>query len=60
MTTYRRQVTPDMAVTVDDSQCVVLEVTNATGHVVRRVTVTNIDALKDALDDARTIYGEGS
>jgi hypothetical protein len=51
---FRVQVTPDMAVVVDPSQCVVLEVTDrAGGPVLRRVTVTGIGHFKAVLDAAR-------
>jgi hypothetical protein len=54
---YRVQVTPDLAVILDGSQCVVLEVSEA-GRVLRRVTVTNVAALKTSLDGARAAQRE--
>ena len=50
---YRVQVTPDMSV-VADGGGVVLEVTDGmAGYVLRRVTVSNIAELSDALAEAR-------
>jgi hypothetical protein len=50
---YREQVTPDLAVTLDGSQCVTLDVTDPqTGVRLHQVTVTNVAALKTALDGA--------
>lgn len=55
MTTFRRDLSPDLAVLLDDSGSVVFEVTDGmAGHVLRRVTVTNVAAVKAALDDALT------
>jgi hypothetical protein len=52
---YREQVAPDLAVTLDGSQCVVLNVTDPqTGVRLHQVTVTNVAALKAALDGALT------
>jgi hypothetical protein len=52
---YREQVAPDLAVTLDGSQCVVLNVTDPqTGVRLHQVTVTNVAALKTALDGALT------
>jgi hypothetical protein len=51
---FRQDLSPDLAVVVDASQCIVLEVTDgAAGRVLRRPTVSNIDAHIRALDDAR-------
>jgi hypothetical protein len=52
---YRVQVAPDLAVTLDGSQCVTLDVTDPqTGVRLHQVTVTNVAALKAALDGALT------
>jgi hypothetical protein len=53
--TFARQVTPELVVATDSSQCIVLLV-GGTGpkDPIRKVTVTNVDVLKAALDDART------
>lgn len=48
MDKFRRQVTPRAAVVVDDSLCIVLRTEGAGPH-----TITNVDAFKAALDDAR-------
>jgi len=54
---YRQQVTPDMAV-VADGAAVVLEISDAlAGHVVRRVTVTNLTEFWDILEAAGTANG---
>lgn len=50
---YTCEVTPDMAVVVDASQCIVLRVSEPHGRLLRTVTVTNVDVLKAALDRAR-------
>jgi len=49
------QLTPDLALLLDASQCIVAEVTDpaAGGEVLRRVTITNVDAFKAALDTLR-------
>jgi hypothetical protein len=50
---YRVQVTPDLAVTLDGSQCVTLDVTDPqTGVRLHQVTVANVAELKEALDGA--------
>lgn len=50
---YRVQLSPDMAVTLDGSQCVVLDITDPRAGVTEhRVTVSSVDALKTALDGA--------
>lgn len=47
-------VSPDLTVAVDGSGCIVLLVTDgAAGKLLRKVTVTDVDAVKAALDDAR-------
>jgi hypothetical protein len=51
--TFGRLLTPDMAIAVDGSGCIVLVVTEPRGQLLRVVTVTNVDAFKAALDDAR-------
>lgn len=53
--TFSRQVSPELVVGTDGSQCIVLLV-GGTGpkDPIRKVTVTDVDALKAALDDART------
>lgn len=52
---FRRDLSPDLAVLLDASCCIVLEVTDGpAGRVLRRVAVTNAGALTAALDDART------
>lgn len=52
--TFARQLTPDMAVAVDGSGCIVLVVTEPRGKLLRVITVTDVEAFKAALDDART------
>ena len=53
--TFARQVTPDLVVGTDSSQCIVLLVGGiGPKDPIRKVTVTDVDALKAALDDART------
>lgn len=52
--TFRRQLAPDLAVAVDAGDCIVLEVTDNNGTVLRRPTVGSVDEFKDALDTART------
>lgn len=46
---YRQQVSPELAVTVDPSQCIVLEVSDGQGRVLRRVAVPHVGVLKQAL-----------
>lgn len=54
---YRRQVTPDMAVTADGG-AVTLEVTDGLpGHVVRRVALSDIAAFFEAVEEARGANG---
>lgn len=54
VTRFRQQLSPDLAVELDSSDCIVLRVTNpATGAVERTITVTDVDEHKDALDAAR-------
>jgi hypothetical protein len=48
MGTFERAVSPDLTVAVDDATCIVLRTPE------RTITVTSVDRLKDALDDART------
>lgn len=45
---FERQVAPDLTVAVDDATCIVLRTPE------RTVTVSSVDRLKAALDDART------
>ena len=51
----RIQLTPDLALLLDASQCIVLEVTDpaAGGEALRRITVTDVDAFKAGLHDVR-------
>src|SRR6185437_7361200 len=51
----RIQVSPDLALLLDASQCIVAEVTDpaAGGEVLRRVTITNVDKVKATLDTLR-------
>lgn len=49
---YREQVSPELAVTVDPSQCIVLEVSDGQGRVLRRIAVAHLGVLKQALDAA--------
>lgn len=49
---YRQQVSPELAVTVDPSQCIVLEVSDGQGLVLRRIAVPHVGVLKQALDAA--------
>lgn len=49
---YREQVSPELAVVTDASQCIVLEVSDGQGRVLRRVTVTHLGVLKQALSAA--------
>lgn len=54
---FRRTISPNLDVTTDDSACIVLEISASddAGHVtVHKATVSNVDALKAGLDDART------
>jgi hypothetical protein len=51
--TFGRLLTPDLAVAVDGSGCIVLVVTEPSGKLLRVITVTDVDAAKAALDDAR-------
>jgi len=51
MATYERIVSPDLTVALDASLCIVLRTPE------RTITVSNVDALKAALDDARTYQG---
>jgi hypothetical protein len=53
--TFGRQLSPDLVVATDSSQCIVLLV-GGTGpkDPIRKVTVANVDALKAALDEARS------
>lgn len=46
---YRQQVSPELAVTVDPSQCIVLEVSDGQGRVLRRIAVPHVGVLKQAL-----------
>lgn len=48
---YRYQATPDCAVAADESGCVILRVTM--GEQQKTVTVTNVAAFIQALEDAR-------
>jgi hypothetical protein len=52
---FARQLSPELVVGTDSSQCIVLLV-GGTGpkDPIRKVDVTNVDAMKAALDDART------
>lgn len=50
---YRQQVTPELAVALDGSQCVVLDVTHPhSGIRLHQVTISDVAALKAALDGA--------
>ena len=51
----RIALTPDFALLLDASQCIVAEVTDpaAGGEVLRRITITDVDAFKAALDTLR-------
>jgi hypothetical protein len=51
---FARLLTPDLAIGVDGSQTIVLVVTEPRGKMLRVVAVTDVDAFKAALDDART------
>jgi hypothetical protein len=53
--TFGRQISPELVVGTDSSQCIVLLV-GGTGpkDPIRKVTVSDVDAFKAALDDART------
>lgn len=53
--TFSRQISPELVVGTDSSQCIVLLV-GGTGpkDPIRKVTVSDVDAFKAALDDART------
>jgi hypothetical protein len=56
---FRVQLTPDLALVVDSSQCIVLVVTDgAAGNVLRRITVTDVGEFKDTLDAARAAQHE--
>ena len=48
MSAYERIISPDLTVALDESLCIVLRTPE------RTITVGNVDALKAALDDART------
>jgi hypothetical protein len=50
---FGRLLTPDLAIVVDGSGGIVLVVTEPQGKLLRKVTVTDVDAFKAALDDAR-------
>jgi hypothetical protein len=51
---YRVQLSPDLAVRLDGSQCITVDVTDpGTGKLLHTATVTDVDALKAALDGAR-------
>jgi hypothetical protein len=53
---YRRQLSPDLAVVLDASCCIVLEVSEGTaGRVLRRVAVGDMAAYRTALDDAHVV-----
>jgi hypothetical protein len=53
--TFGRQLSPELVVATDSSQCIVLLVGGiGPEDPIRRVTVSDVDALKAALDDART------
>lgn len=48
---FRQVMSPDLAIELDDSDCIVLRVTSpASGTVERTITVTDVDEMKDALD----------
>lgn len=49
---FRVTLGPDLAVVLDASQCIVLEVSEPYGLVLRRVTVADVSALRKALDAA--------
>ena len=52
---FAHQVTPDLAIVTDASQCIVAEVSDGTaGKVLRRVAITDVDALIGALGRALT------
>jgi hypothetical protein len=57
---WRLRVTPDLAVVVDAPGCIVLEVSEGElpgARVLRRVTVTDVDAVTEALTLARLHVG---
>jgi hypothetical protein len=58
-TPHRFQLTPDLALVLDESLCIVAEVSipRMSGRIVRRVTITNVEAFKDALDVLRAAQG---
>jgi hypothetical protein len=51
---WRRQLAPDLWIVLDSSLCIVLEVTDPAGHVLRRVTVTNAMAMSAVLTAAQS------
>jgi hypothetical protein len=57
---HRVQLTPDLALLLDAGLCIVAEIADpaAGGEVLRRVTITNVDAVKSALDALRTVQHE--
>jgi hypothetical protein len=50
---FRRRIAPDLTVAYDASGTPVLEISGPAGHVIRRVTVSSVAALAEALQDGR-------
>ena len=51
---WRQQVTPELAVVVDASMCIVLEITSADGsEVLGRATLSDCDRVTDKMELAR-------
>ena len=55
---WRVQLSPDLALAVDDSQCIVFEVSDSYGHVVRRPVVSDAARVREELRTAQALQRE--